>query len=36
MMTQLTVVRELFAATMGTSAAGYLAADALNEASLAL
>jgi hypothetical protein len=36
MMTQLTVVRELFAATMGTSAAGYLATDALNEASLAL
>ena len=36
MLTQLTVVRELFAATMGTGAASYVATDALNEASLAL
>lgn len=35
-LTQLTTVRELFAATMGTSAVAYSAMDALNEATLAI
>jgi hypothetical protein len=36
MMAQLTVVRGLFAETIATSAAGYLATDAINESTLAL
>lgn len=36
MMTQLTVVRALFAETMGTSGAAYLATDAINDSALAL
>ena len=36
MLTQLTVIRTLFAQTMGTSGVAYAATDALNEATLAL
>ncbi|KMO69791.1 PE domain-containing protein [Mycolicibacterium chlorophenolicum] len=36
MLTQLTTVRALFAQTMASSAAGYTAVDAINEATLAI
>ncbi|GAB4984434.1 hypothetical protein MAHJHV59_49450 [Mycobacterium avium subsp. hominissuis] len=36
MLAQLTTVRTLFAQTMASSAAGYTAVDAINEATLAI